>query len=69
MNNIDTIVNLIQINLISMELLKVNMDRIEDKTSDDYLNLAAVMHSMKIQNEFFAEEGLKVAAQMGLAAI
>lgn len=69
MNNIATFAILIEINLSSMRLLQLNMNQIEDKTSDEYLNLAAVMYSMKTQNEFFIEESLKVADQMGLAAI
>lgn len=55
--NIDMIINLIQINLISMELLKRNMSIIEDKTSDEYLNLESVMNAMEIQNNVLAGVG------------
>lgn len=69
MNNIDTIMNLIMINMTCMRLLKDNMNRIEDKKSEDYLNLAAVMHALETQNKFFVDEGREVASQIGLAAI
>lgn len=55
--NIDMIINLIQINLISMELLKRNMSIIEDKTSDEYLNLESIMNAMEIQNNVLAGVG------------
>ena len=51
------IINLIQINLISMELLKRNMSIIEDKTSDEYLNLESIMNAMEIQNNVLAGVG------------
>lgn len=54
------IINLIQINLISMELLKRNMSIIEDKTSDEYLNLESVMNAMEIQNNVLAGVGDKL---------
>ena len=53
------IINLIQINLISMELLKRNMSIIEDKTSDEYLNLESIMNAMEIQNNVLAGVGAK----------
>lgn len=55
--NIDMIINLIQINIISMELLKRNMSIIEDKTSDEYLNLESIMNAMEIQNNVLAGVG------------
>lgn len=58
--NIDMIINLIQINIISMELLKRNMSIIEDKNSDEYLNLESVMNAMEIQNNVLAGVGDKL---------
>lgn len=58
--NIDMIINLIQINIISMELLKRNMSIIEDKNSDEYLNLESVMNAMEIQNNVLAGVGSKL---------
>ena len=58
--NIDMIINLIQINLISMELLKRNMSIIEDKTSDEYLNLESIMNAMEIQNNVMYGAGSKL---------